>query len=236
MRTEIFKTLWGHPGTIEDAVAEVKAAGFDGIEGAAPADADGRRHFTEVIHAAGLAYIGEISTTGYAVPEPGSSVQQHLDAFEAIMDRTLEVGPRFFSSMAGNDLWSFGESLEFLTKAQAIVEDRGVRCGFETHRSRTLYHPVRTLELLREAPPLEITLDLSHWCVVTERLVLDELPEVLDLCAERTLHIQLWIRNASQPDPLSSGPHARAAQGSPAPGNHPRPESLVRGHGAPRPR
>jgi len=204
MRAEIFKTLWGHSGPIEDAIAQVQAAGFDGLEGAAPMDATQRKHFGEAIRAAGLSYIGEISTTGYAIPDPGSSVQQHVDAFEQIMDRTLEVGPRFFSSMAGNDLWSFAESIEFLTRAQAIVEDRGVRCGFETHRSRTLYHPVRTLELLREAPPLEITLDLSHWCVVTERLPLDELPEVLALCAERTLHIQPRVgydQGAQVPDP-----------------------------------
>jgi len=40
--------------------------------------------------------------------------------------------------------------------------------------------------------------------VVTERLVLDELPEVLDLCAERTLHIQPRVgydQGAQVPDP-----------------------------------
>ncbi len=205
MTLEFFKTLWGHTGPFRPAAAAAHAAGFCGLEGAFPAEPERAREFLEALAEYDLAYIAEISTTGYAVPDPGSTVADHLDAFARILDRSLPAGPRFVSTMAGSDLWSFGESVDFLARAHAIARDRGIRCGFETHRSRSLYHPVRTAELLAELPAdLELTLDFSHWCVVTERLVLDELPDVLALAASRALHVQPRIgydQGAQVPDP-----------------------------------
>ena len=119
---------------------------------------------------------------------------------------TLPASPIFFTAMAGNDLWSFRDSIEFFTKAHEIATRNHVRVGFETHRSRSLYHPIITQSLLAELPPIELTLDFSHWCNVCERLVLDELPEVLKLCASRGLHIQPRVgydQGAQIPDPRS---------------------------------
>ena len=106
--------------------------------------------------------------------------------------------------MAGSDLWSFRDSVRFFTSALEIAKRYGAPVSFETHRSRSLFHPLVTRDLLRELPDLQLTIDFSHWCVVTERLVLDELPEVLDLCAERVRHIQPRIgydQGAQVPDP-----------------------------------
>jgi hypothetical protein len=117
---------------------------------------------------------------------------------------SFAAGPIFFNAMAGSDLWEFGESVEFLTKAYAMAQGYGIRVGYETHRGRSLFHPVVTKNLLAEVPPIELTLDLSHWCNVCERLVLDELPEILALAAERALHIQPRVgydQGAQVPDP-----------------------------------
>jgi hypothetical protein len=186
------------------AADQVAVARFDGVEGPLPTEREERREFIEVLGERGLLYIAEISTTGYANPAPGSTVTQHLDAFERILVESLEARPILFTTMAGNDLWRFGESVEFLTRAYAIAQRYGARVGFETHRSRSLFHPIITRELLREVPPIELTLDFSHWCVVTERLVLDELPDVLALCAERALHLHSRIgydQGPQVPDP-----------------------------------
>lgn len=176
-------------------------AEFCGLEGPLPTDP---AEFLDAINEFQLEWIAEISTTGYATPEPGSSVRDHLDAFERILDRSLPSRPKFFTAMAGSDLWPFRDSVSFLTKAWEIAQDRRTHVGFETHRSRSLFHPLRAMELLVELPPIELTIDFSHWCVVTERLVLDELPDVLALCAKRVLHIQPRIgydQGAQVPDP-----------------------------------
>lgn len=204
MKPVFFKTLWGHTGSYTAAADAAVKAGFGGFEGPFPEDPATQAEFLGALATRGLLYIGEISTTGFAVPDPGSTVQDHLDAFERIIERTLPAQPIFFSAMAGSDLWEFRDSVEFLTKAQGIAERYGVRVGFETHRSRSLFHPIVTKNLLAEVPPIELTIDFSHWCNVCERLVLDELPEVLALCAERALHIQPRVgydQGAQVPDP-----------------------------------
>jgi len=204
MDLQLFKTLWGHSGPYAAAATQVHDAGFHGFEGPTPFEPDKRIEFIDTLVAHQLLYIAEISTTGFAVPDPGSTVQQHLDAFERILVNSLDAKPIFFSSMAGSDLWEFHESVDFLTKAWEIAQKYDVRVGFETHRSRSLFHPIVTKNLLAELPPIDLTIDFSHWCNVCERLVLNELPEVLAICAKRVLHIQPRIgydQGAQVPDP-----------------------------------
>lgn len=204
MKPAFFKTLWGHSGPFAPAAELAAGAGFSGLEGAFPIEKKAQHEFLDALSSHGLSYIAEISTTGYAVPDPGSTVQDHLDAMERIIERSLPADPLFFSAMAGSDLWEFGQSVDFLTRAYDIARRYGVRVGFETHRSRSLFHPVATKNLLAETPPIELTLDFSHWCNVCERLVLDELPDILDLCAARALHIQPRIghdQGAQVPEP-----------------------------------
>jgi hypothetical protein len=207
MKPVFFKTLWGHRGPLAKAADEAVAAGFSGLEGPMPRDPDREKEFLEALESRSLLYIAEISTTGYAVPDPGSTVQEHLDAFERILVASLPGAPIFFSAMAGNDLWAFRQSVSFFEQALAITRRYGVRVGFETHRSRSLFHPIVTKDVLTELPELELTADFSHWCNVCERLVLDELPEVLALCAERVLHIQPRVgydQGAQVPDPRAA--------------------------------
>ena len=99
MKAQFFKTLWGHSGPYRDAALAAREAGFTGLEGPLPA---GTTEFLDALEEFSIDWIAEISTTGYAVPEPGKSVSDHLDAFERILDRSLPAKPLFFSAMAGS--------------------------------------------------------------------------------------------------------------------------------------
>ena len=207
MKYEFYKTLWGFSDSYRMAARLAKECGFSGIEGPAPLSREEGDGLLEALEEYQLSYISEISTTGYACPEPGRTAQEHLDALKSGIERAMHLRPRLYTTMAGNDLWSFSENLEFMMKAQEIVKSYGIRIGFETHRGRTFYHPKITQQLIKEIPSIELTIDFSHWCCVCERLVLDEMPEVLDMCARHVVHIHLRVgynQGAQVPDPKSA--------------------------------
>jgi sugar phosphate isomerase/epimerase len=192
MELQIFKTLWGHSGTLEEALARCREQEYDGLEGQAPASAPVRKTFRQALQEAGLGYIAEICTAGGYVPERDASPAQHLDGLRRQASAAVECEPRFLTIIAGCDAWSIGQSVEFFGAASEAVAGLGVTASFETHRSRSFFNPWTTREILRQLPDLKLTCDFSHWCVVCERLI-DTEPDVLALCAERAHHIHARV-------------------------------------------
>ena len=208
----LFKTAWGAESDLAHNIAQCKAAGFAGLEAPAPLDAAERAAFFAALAAAGLRWVAEVSTctpTGLYVPTPGRSVAQHLASLDDGVRRSLEgaahgCAPLFVNTMAGSDSWSAAEAVEFHRGVVALQERHGVVVSVETHRGRSTYSPWLTRDILRAVPELRITCDFSHWCVVSERLVLDEEPELLALAARHAHHIQPRVgynQGPQVPDP-----------------------------------
>jgi hypothetical protein len=212
MELSLFKTAWGAEGTLTDWVQQCRDAGFAGLEAPAPLDAAERAAFFDTLAASGLAWIAEVSTctpTGLYVPTPHGSVAQHLASLEAGVVRSLEGGargapPLFVNTMAGSDSWSAAEAVEFHRGVVVLQEQHETVISVETHRGRSTYSPWLTRDILRAVPQLRITCDFSHWCVVAERLVLDEEAELLELAARAAHHIQPRVgynQGPQVPDP-----------------------------------
>lgn len=98
MQLKLYKTLWGFDGDYVGAVAAAAAAGFDGIEGPAPEDADERRRFRRALVTHGLDYIAEICTAGGYVPDRHASPAEHLASLGQRLARSRELDPRFVTS------------------------------------------------------------------------------------------------------------------------------------------
>lgn len=202
MELALFKTLWGHEGSPEDAIRQCQDAGFQGIESPAPADTAERARFFGMLEAAGLEWIAEVSTCtppGIYLPLPHRSVDEHLDSLEEGVLTSLEGKPRFINTMAGSDAWSMAEAVRFHQGVVRLQDRHGILISVETHRGRPTYSPWPSREILTAVPGLRITCDFSHWCVVSERLVLDEERDILALAAEHAHHIQPRIGYAQGP-------------------------------------
>ena len=80
MKLDLFKTLWGHDGDIDSAIALTLAADFQGIEAPLPADHESASHFLaalsnrvleltpEGIHKYDGGYTEYVARTGYEAP------------------------------------------------------------------------------------------------------------------------------------------------------------------------
>lgn len=207
MKLKLYKTLWGHDGLLADAIALVNEAGFQGIEAPAPLDPSEREAFFSAISDADLEWIAEISTCtapGMFVPTYGHSVEDHLKSLDEGVLRSLEGKPRFINTMAGYDAWSASDALRFHQGVVDLQERHAIIISVETHRGRSTYSPWLTRDFLIAVPELRITCDFSHWCVVSERLILDEEEEILNLAAAHAHHIQPRVgynQGPQVPDP-----------------------------------
>lgn len=196
---QLFKTLWGHTGTLELAVSDAVAAQFDGIEGPSPESRSERRELRAQLDDANLEFVAEICTGlgphSFYVPRRTATPGEHLSDFCREAERAVEMRALFITSMAGCDAWTLTQNVEFFGAAHEIARECGLMASFEIHRSRSLFNPWVTRDVLHQLPDLRITCDFSHWCVVCERLI-DTEPDVLQVCASRAHHVHARVGNA----------------------------------------
>lgn len=198
MELQIFKTLWGHSGNFDAAITKCREQDFDGIEGQPPCTSRERQEFKSRLADHNFNFIAEICTAGGYVPDRHATASEHFDSLLRQAEAALECNPLFLTVIAGCDAWSIEQSVEFFGQAIALSNDLEIIASFETHRSRSLFNPWITRDILRQLPELRLTCDFSHWCVVCERLI-DTEPEIIALCAERAHHVHARIGYAQGP-------------------------------------
>ena len=211
MNIEFYRPLWGRDRSFEKMAGEMCQQGFAGFEGHLPEDPDELKSFQNECRNNNLKYVGEICTGGahpdaYWVPDRKASVEDHLNDFESELQRILrsELDIPFINCMGGLDAWSIDEACRFFEKAMMMSEKAGCLVSFETHRTRCFYAPWTTARILNELPEIPITADLSHWCVVAERLIDDE--PGLDAIIPRVKHIHGRVgydQGPQVPDPAA---------------------------------
>src|SRR3954470_12798343 len=189
MRLLLFRSLWTNGFDLDAALADCATGDFDGVEGPVPDGPTARAKFAGKLADAGVPFIAEVTTGGGYVPRAGLTPAQHLEEFRCKTGAALECQPLFVTTLAGADAWPVAEAGAFYGELLAIARALRVPLAIETHRSRPTFNPWATAELLRQLPDLRLTCDFSHWCCVCERLVLDDEPELLALCASRALHV-----------------------------------------------
>ncbi len=192
MELKLFKTLWGHTGPFDLAAQQALEAGFDGLEGNADLPEASRTALRAAVAEHGLEFIQEIVTAGGYVPRRQDSVQDHVADVARQLQFVRDLAPRQVTIIGGCDAWTLEQSVRFFGESQEIAARMGIVCSFETHRSRSLFNPWVTLEVLHRLPELKLTCDFSHWVVVLERQ-LDEEMDAVRAVARQTHHIHARV-------------------------------------------
>ena len=174
MQLQLFKTLWGHEGSLAQAAEKAVEHGFAGLEGSADRTPEQLEILTDALYKHQLSFIQEIVTGGDYVPRRHATVAEHLADVERQLKLGKQLMPSFATIIGGCDAWPLEVSVRFFSEAIALGERYGVCVCFETHRSRSLFNPWTTLAILERIPQLKLTCDFSHWVVVMERLLDDD--------------------------------------------------------------
>ncbi|KEF42261.1 MAG: hypothetical protein ER33_06990 [Cyanobium sp. CACIAM 14] len=195
----LFFSLWGFEGSLPQALETARRGGFEGLElnirhPSLLADGGG----SERLRRSGRPLVLEVVTGGGYVPDLACTPEQHLAELEELLGRCASLAPLRVTVLTGSDAWSQERQRGFLAEALAVADRSGLRVSFETHRSRCLGMPWTVADLLEVLPGLRLTADLSHWCVVAERLMTPEL-EPIQAMAERVDHVHARVGHAQGP-------------------------------------
>jgi sugar phosphate isomerase/epimerase len=147
---------------------------------------------------AGLELVLELVSGGDYVPDLSHTPSQHLGELEQQLEIAQALKPLKVTVITGSDSWPWEQQLPFWQQALALAEASDLPVSFETHRSRSLANPWAIGSYLETLPGLRLTADLSHWCVVAERLMEPEL-EPIRTMAPRVDHIHARVGHAQGP-------------------------------------
>jgi sugar phosphate isomerase/epimerase len=217
MELKLFKTLWGHDGSLDVAADQALEAGFAGLEGNADVPQTRREELRTILQTRELEYIQEIVTAGDYVPRRQATVAEHVADVERQLRFGQELEPVWVSIIGGCDAWPLEQSVRFFGEAQEIAERMNIACSFEIHRSRSMFNPWITLAILQRLPELRLTCDFSHWVVVLERQLDNDWEAVCEV-AQHAHHIHARVGYAQGPQV----PHPAAPEYADALASHQR--------------
>jgi len=222
LRVAFIKTLWGvtpamgnAPGGYGALFARIKSEGFAGVETPVRMVADAAA-FRAALDAAGLEYVAMVNTCTFAPDDTASDdPEAHLASFQAQLLEAAALRPTLVNAHSGRDSWPLPVATAFLERALALGAASGLAVAHETHRGRILYNPWVTRDLVRALPALRLTADLSHFCVVGERVFSPSegaWADALAAIAPATVHIHARVGYAQGPQvPHPAAPEAAGA-------------------------
>jgi len=190
---KIFATDWGFSGSLDDFCKRAKEEGYDGIEvwwSMNKEQQDGlfsvlRKHQLEV---------------GFLCGGSQSNWEQHLQSFKTSINAAVKspCKPLYINCHSGKDYFSDEQNKAFIDHTTQLTNQTGIPIYHETHRSRMLFAASVARRYIEENPALRLTLDISHWCNVSESLLQDQ-KETVDLALSRVEHIHSRIGHPQGP-------------------------------------
>ncbi|NQV06225.1 hypothetical protein HQ535_06720 [bacterium] len=209
MTVRFSKTMWGavgagspHP-TFDTAIPAIAREGWDGVVFALIA-LEFDRGIGTLPRLAGLCAENRLDLV-VMVMTNGVSVADHLATLRAAYDHVAPFDPSHVVCHGGLDRFTPDEASLFYREALAMEQDFGLTVAHETHRSRIMFTPWATARVLDEFATIRLAVDLSHWMVVAERPLDDEL-ETIRAAGSRMIHLDARVgyeEGPQVPDPLA---------------------------------
>jgi len=191
---KVLATNWGFRGSVTDYCEKVKKEGYDGIEIWWPQETKDRDELFNALAKYNL-------EVGFLCGGWQPAYAAHLDFFKQSVNaaaRNTVQRPLYINCHSGRDFFSFGENCTFIDHTTALTRETGIKILHETHRSRMLFAAPVARTYMEKRPDLHLTLDISHWCNVSESLLADQ-SDTVNMALQRTRHIHARIGHPEGP-------------------------------------
>ncbi|MBK7711332.1 MAG: sugar phosphate isomerase/epimerase [Bacteroidales bacterium] len=170
----------------------VKEAGFDGVEMSLPFE---KKEKSEILHLL-KDFELELVAQHWETSHPDPLI--HREVYRNHLINLAEANPVFINSQTGKDYFPFEENAALIAIAFQVEKETGIPVIHETHRGKFSFALHITRQYLDKIPRLNIGLDLSHWCNVSESLLADQQDD-LEVALGRTRHIHARVGYAEGP-------------------------------------
>ncbi|RAJ28134.1 sugar phosphate isomerase/epimerase family protein [Pedobacter cryoconitis] len=191
---KIMAPYWGFDGSVTDFCKQAKKDGYDGIEILWPSAIAQQKELFMALKTYQL-------TAGFLCrgdePLPDSNFTTFKKVIIAAAENKYQQ-PLYINVHSGRDFFTYEQNKQFIDFTVSYSKKTGVPIYHETHRSRMLYSAPAALPYLQKNPDLRLTLDISHWCNVSESLLEDQ-PATVELAISRTDHVHSRIGHAEGP-------------------------------------
>jgi sugar phosphate isomerase/epimerase len=189
---QFFQTDWGRTSSWDTFCEKTKAAGYDGIEIWFPKDSDDEEQLNAALEKYDLS-VGFINGTNKSIP-----FEESLQKYGAHLRKLATWSPVYINCHTGSDFFTFEQNKAFIDLANDISQESGIPIYHESHRGRFSFNLPDIKSYLEQIPDLRLNLDISHWMVVHESLLenqVEELSQVID----RTHHLHARVGYAEGP-------------------------------------
>ena len=189
---KIMAPYWGFQGNVTEFCKKAKKDGYDGVEILWSANV------AKELFAALKEHQLEV---GFLCRGDESVPAANLATFKQVLKEACEHNyqqPLYINVHSGKDFFKYEDNKKFIDFTIQYAKQTGIPIYHETHRSRMLYSAPASLRYLEENPGLRLTLDISHWCNVSESLLEDQ-QETVDLAISRTDHVHSRVGHEEGP-------------------------------------
>ncbi|WP_191599939.1 sugar phosphate isomerase/epimerase [Marinomonas algicola] len=112
------------------------------------------------------------------VATQGDTPTEHLKSYKDQLDYARKFSPKLINSHTGRDIFSLEENLALYDLASEFQSKYGITIVHETHRFRPTFSTLSTETILQSRIKLPLNLDVSHWMVVHESDLSDQVERV----------------------------------------------------------
>lgn len=191
---KIMAPYWGFAGSITQFCKKAKEDKYDGVELLWPNNITDQQELFKALKTFDLE-VGFLCRGDEARPDEHLKTFKHV-LFDAIDNHQQQ--PLYINCHTGRDFFSEADNQRIFDAAFEIEKQLKAPVYHETHRSRSLYSAPAALPFLSKNKNLRLTLDISHWCNVSESFLEDQ-QDTVDLALLRTDHIHSRVGHPEGP-------------------------------------